>query len=285
MFRIGEFSKIAQVSGRLLRYYDQLGLISPIYTDPQTGYRYYSAKQLPRLNRILALKELGLTLDQIRELLEDDITTDELRGMLSLKKAQAEQALDEQATRLRYIESRIRQIDDEGHLPGLDVVVKSVPTYQFLSVRAILPTLPHMLALIAEVQQALPAYSGNTATGKLGTVIHSDVFEAENQDVEVGYLLEKPVTGVVPLPGGSALRTSELPGFEAMATAIAIGGPESCARSYCAIGRWIESNGYQVAGAGREVFIETPWVDKIDEMVIEIQFPIIRGLLSNAVAG
>ena len=64
MFRIGEFSRIAQVSGRLLRYYDEIGLLSPEFTDPQTGYRYYSAHQLPRLNRILVLKELGLSLEQ-----------------------------------------------------------------------------------------------------------------------------------------------------------------------------------------------------------------------------
>src|SRR5581483_10239178 len=59
MFRIGEFSKIARVSGRLLRYYDEIGLLSPQSIDPETGYRYYSARQLPRLNRILVLKELG----------------------------------------------------------------------------------------------------------------------------------------------------------------------------------------------------------------------------------
>ncbi len=74
MFRIGEFAQIAQVSGRLLRYYDQLGLLSPVRIDPQSGYRWYSAKQLPRLNRILALKELGLTLEQIRPLIEGEVS-------------------------------------------------------------------------------------------------------------------------------------------------------------------------------------------------------------------
>ncbi len=67
MFQIGTFSKIAQVSGRLLRYYDEIGLLSPEATDPETGYRYYSARQLPRLNRILVLKEVFLVLENIRE--------------------------------------------------------------------------------------------------------------------------------------------------------------------------------------------------------------------------
>ena len=71
MFRIGEFAQIAQVSGRQLRFYDQLGLLRPAHTDPQTGYRYYSIRQLPRLNSILALKELGLSLEQIGPLLDE----------------------------------------------------------------------------------------------------------------------------------------------------------------------------------------------------------------------
>src|SRR5438132_3935846 len=111
MFRIGEFSKIAQVSGRLLRYYDEIGLLSPESTDPETGYRYYSARQLPRLNRILVLKELGLSLEQIARLLAQDTSPDEIRGMLALRKAQIEQSLQEEMARLRIVEKRLQQID------------------------------------------------------------------------------------------------------------------------------------------------------------------------------
>ena len=75
MFRIGEFAQIAQVSGRQLRFYDQLGLLRPAHIDQQTGYRYYTIRQLPRLNSILALKELGLSLEQIGPLLENEIVS------------------------------------------------------------------------------------------------------------------------------------------------------------------------------------------------------------------
>lgn len=114
MFRIGEFAQIAQVSGRQLRFYDQLGLLSPARIDPQTGYRYYSIRQLPRLNSILALKELGLSLEQIGPLLKKEISPAELRAMLTMKRAQLEQSLREEETRLRHIESRIAQIDSRG---------------------------------------------------------------------------------------------------------------------------------------------------------------------------
>src|SRR5271167_4948845 len=92
MFRIGEFAQIAQVSGRQLRFYDQLGLLQPAHTDGQTGYRYYSSRQLPRLNSILTLKELGLSLEQIGPLLKDEISPSELRAMLTTKRAQVERA-------------------------------------------------------------------------------------------------------------------------------------------------------------------------------------------------
>ena len=69
MFKIGDFSRLAQVSVRMLRHYDKLGLLEPSYTDRFTGYRYYTIDQLPRLNRIVALNDLGLTLAQISDLL------------------------------------------------------------------------------------------------------------------------------------------------------------------------------------------------------------------------
>ena len=112
MFRIGEFSHIAQVSGRLLRYYDEIGLLSPEYTDPQTGYRYYRAEQLPRLNRILVLKELGLGLEQIARLLGQHTSSEEIRGMLLPRKAQITQAMQDDLARLQLVEARLDQIDD-----------------------------------------------------------------------------------------------------------------------------------------------------------------------------
>lgn len=84
--------------------------------DRFTGYRYYTAAQLPRLNKILALKELGLSLDQIKRVLDDNSSIEEIHGMLTLKKAEAEQRLREELERFRYIESRIRQINEQGVL-------------------------------------------------------------------------------------------------------------------------------------------------------------------------
>lgn len=127
MFRIGEFSTIARVSGRLFRYYDEIGLLRPARIDPESGYRFYSTDQLPRLNRILALKELGLTLEQISRLLEDDLPLEEMRQMLTVKQAEMEQALGDGLRRIRSIQLRLIQYRRGGRI-AYSGVANSSPT-------------------------------------------------------------------------------------------------------------------------------------------------------------
>jgi DNA-binding transcriptional MerR regulator len=126
MFSIGEFARLGAVSIRTLRHYDEIGLLPPAEVDPATGYRSYSAKQLRQLNRIVALKDLGLTLAQIRRLF-DGITADELLGMLLLRQAQLEGDLQRQRHHLLGVEARLRHIAQEDEMPADDIVVKQIP--------------------------------------------------------------------------------------------------------------------------------------------------------------
>jgi DNA-binding transcriptional MerR regulator len=87
MFSIGEFARLGTVSVRTLRHYDEIGLLHPAKVDSNTGYRSYAADQLGQLNRIMALKDLGFSLEQTRKLVSG-ITLEELRGMLALRRAQ-----------------------------------------------------------------------------------------------------------------------------------------------------------------------------------------------------
>jgi DNA-binding transcriptional MerR regulator len=103
--------------------------------DPLTGYRFYGHEQLPRLNRILALRELGFTLEQVGGMLEDGITPDQLRGMFRLRQAELVQQLDQGRERLARIEARLRQIEQEGKMPEYEIVLKDVETQLVASVR------------------------------------------------------------------------------------------------------------------------------------------------------
>lgn len=110
MLKIGDFSRLGQVSVRTLRYYDEIGLLRPDRTDRSTGYRYYSPGQLSRLNRILILRDLGFSLGQIGRRLEEELPAASLRAMLAEKRSEAERRLRERMARL---EARIRQIERE----------------------------------------------------------------------------------------------------------------------------------------------------------------------------
>jgi DNA-binding transcriptional MerR regulator len=79
MFTIGDFARHGRVSVRMLRHYDAIGLLRPARVDEATGYRYYEAGQLARLNRLIALKDLGFTLQHVGGILDEQVSAEELR--------------------------------------------------------------------------------------------------------------------------------------------------------------------------------------------------------------
>jgi DNA-binding transcriptional MerR regulator len=268
MFRIGEFSQIARVSGRLLRYYDSIGLLHPQRIDPATGYRYYSARQLPRLNRILVLKDLGLSLEQVGKLVDRDVGADEIRGMLLLRKTELERSLAEDAQRLRHVESRLKQIEEQGALGQYEVVVKSAPAQPFLALRAtyagfaqVFETVGAAVRLVAERR---------VAPDRLVVVAHSD-FDDEQPDLEIGFTLDRPARPIA-LGNRGMLAATELPAAPQLATVVASGPIEQSHRAFGAVGWWMESNGFSITGPCREVFLDLPTPGQ--DAVIEIQFPV-----------
>ena len=126
MFRIGDFSRLTRVSLKTLRHYDAVGLFKPAYVDAFTDYRYYTFDQLPSLNRILALKGLGFSLESIRQMLDDDLSAEALRGMLLLRRTQLEQEATEAREKLQAVEIRLQQIEQEGKMSKIDVLMKEL---------------------------------------------------------------------------------------------------------------------------------------------------------------
>ncbi len=274
MFRIGEFAQIAQVSGRQLRFYDQLGLLQPAHIDQQTGYRYYTIRQLPRLNSILALKELGLSLQQIGPLLENKISPTELRGMLTMKRSQVERLLQEEETRLRHIESRIAQIDKHGEPGGFDVVMKAVPSTPFLSLNCICDNMDEVVQMVRTVAEDGGRQIRTALRDRLVVVARNDR-DDEKLDLDIGFSLTRTSNTNVRLAGGLVLRASELPAVDTMATIVRPGTNSESHTSFGAIGTWIEANNYEVAGPCREVFLEPiTGPPGFEGALVEIQFPV-----------
>jgi DNA-binding transcriptional MerR regulator len=138
VLKIGEFSALAQVSIRTLRHYDEVGLLKPMYDEAESGYRHYSVSQLPRLHRILALRDLGFPLDRIGEALDEGVSADALRGMLLLRRVEQEKQVDEETERLNRLKALIHLIDKEGRMTN-DVIMKEVEPQWIVSLREHIP--------------------------------------------------------------------------------------------------------------------------------------------------
>src|SRR6266849_2937978 len=126
MLKIRDFARLAEVSMTTLRYYDEIGLLKPIYVDPETGYRFYTMDQLPHLHRILAFKELGLGLTQIAEILDEGVSPLALQGMLRLRQAQLQQQIQAEQEQLVRVEARLRSLEQGSSLLVYEVVLKAV---------------------------------------------------------------------------------------------------------------------------------------------------------------
>ena len=271
MFTVGEFSQLAQVSKRLLRYYDEIGLLKPIHTDKFTGYRYYSAEQLPQLNRILALKELGLSLEQIQQMVQDKVSTDEMHGMLLMKKAEIEQQLQGELQRIRNIESRLQAIRNTEADKPLDVVIKQIPAQPVLSVRMVVESFEAGMVIFG---QMLARLSDHNTYGLVFGIWHSGGAYEQDSDVEIGRVLKVKSLASVPLGGDLELQYRELPAVATMATFVVKGPTENMHLGYGAIGRWAEVNAYRFSDSPREIALQLPQTADRSDAITEIQFPV-----------
>jgi DNA-binding transcriptional MerR regulator len=280
MFAIGEFARHGRVSVRMLRHYDAIGLLEPACVDQVTGYRFYEAGQLSRLNRIVALKNLGFTLQQVGSILADQVTAAELRGMLILRHAQLSEQISADAARLAQVEARLLAIESEAGEPP-PVVVKPIAAVrvaeltgaaagyepQFITpvIQSLYHELPHRLcaAGIATAGPGVAYYED--ADGDAGAItVHAALPIAARADGRPDY--GPPDSG---RPDFSVVDLSELP---AAASLIHHGSMDGVLPSIQALARWIDANGYRSLGYAREVTLK--FGDVRADWVTELQEPI-----------
>ena len=271
MFTVGDFARFAQVSKRLLRYYDEIDLFKPCHIEKSSGYRFYSVEQMADLNRILALKDLGLSLDQIRDVLSDNISTEELEGMLLLKKMELEQQLMAEMRRIQKIENRIHAIQADEVNEPLDVILKEVQTQNVLSVRCQVADFEYAVNVIDEIKLAIPS---RVRDGRFFCICHDDHQTETNLDMEFGVITTKAPKKPLLLSDGSQLTPQKLDGANIMATAIVTGGIQTIHRGYAAITQWLGEHSYQLAGIPREIVLQPATTPSGDDLITEIQFPV-----------
>jgi DNA-binding transcriptional MerR regulator len=267
MIKIGDFARLGQVSVPTLRFYAEIGLLKPALVDQASGYRYYSISQLPRLNRIMALKDLGFTLPQIEHVLNEKPTLDALRGMLTLKQAETEQLVAAEQARLCRIEARLRQIEQEDRMSEFDVAVKTIPAMLVAACKVTIPTndqVPEFLdRAFGEVFCQINAH-GAKAVGPCGAIWHQSSEVLENEVAET----------IVPIDhvfaSTESVQVYEAPSLQ-VAAVVHQGGYDNLPLMHTALLQWMEANGYEAAGSYRELYHSPP---DAPSPVIEVQYPV-----------
>ena len=269
MIRIGDFSKLSRISIKTLRYYDEMGLLKPIEVDRFTGYRYYEFDQLPQLNRILALRDLGFSLEEIRQLLTDGLTPEQMRGMLKLRQADIRQQMQEQTGRLERVEARLRQIEQEKNMSKYDVVIKKVEPIKVASIRDIIPTYPEQGHLWCELEGYLAMHRA-CPSGACFTIYYDEDYREHDIDAEVCEQIESDLSGT------RRVKVYVLPDVATMACTVHHGPFVTINEAYSAIMKWIDENGYRINGPGREIYLRGAKDGNQNDpkTVTEIQFPV-----------
>ena len=270
MLKIGDFSKLARVTVKALRYYDELGLLKPVSVDQFTGYRYYSAAQLTQLYRIIAMKDMGLSLEEISRVLKDNVSIAHILDLLHIKQEEQKQKLEVETERLRRVEEWLVQVEKEGKMPDYEIVIKKIAPQKVVSIRQIMPN----YSATGQLFQKIAPYvyrSGSQMTGPPMLMMYDEGFKEKDVDLEVAFPIAKDV------PSKGEFKCYELPGYEQMAATIHKGTYDSIGSAYIALGKWIETNGYQIIGPCREIYFTDPRSGTLpSEYVTEIQFPVAK---------
>lgn len=270
MFTIGDFARHGRVSVRMLRHYDAIGLLRPAHVDRATGYRSYEAGQLARLNRIVALKDLGFTLQQVQSIVDDHVDLGELRGMLRLRRSELQAQMAADTTRLALVEARLRSIESEGSMPAHDIQLKRIPAVRVAELTdtaagfepvSITPVIRPLYAdLIARLSRA-----GLTPTGP-AIAYYDDSPEGDSVIVHAALPVGAGLDAGLD-PGLDAdnrrdrareleVAIVDLPEIEQAATIVHRGPMDDVMSTIQLLARWIDAHGYRSAGYNRELYLE-----------------------------
>lgn len=269
--KIGDFARLGRVSVRMLRHYDQLGLLVPDLVDPYSGHRVYRADQLSRLNRVVALKDLGFTLEQVGHLLTDEVTAEELRGMLRLRRAELAEEAKVTAARLLSVEHRLAIIDKEDTMSTQEFVVTSLPARRIAGRSVTLATPEEIGGVVGEMFGQVAGALARAGYRPDGACALYDGAESGLR-VTVGF----EYAGAAPAdPDAAGFEVVDVPAAPVAVTGVHLGAMDTISASWQAMHQWLEANGYAPVGTCSEVYLvagddidQSQWVTELRQPVV-----------------
>jgi len=265
MLKIGEFSKINRVTVKTLRLYDELDLLKPISVDEFTGYRFYETSQLPQIQKIISLKQIGFSLMEIAEILNNN---HDFLSMLIIKEQEIKNEIKGDRDKLARIKS---YIDGQKKEKSMDhhVVIKELPEVIVASRRLIIKDYNQLFRVAPEMGEMMKAQNLKCRVPEYCfNIYHDGEYKEKDIDVEICEAVVAAGTET------DDLKFKSFPSVEA--ACIFHKGPyENLGKSYGILINWLKDNKYEPADFFRESYIDGCWnKDDPSDWLTEIQVPI-----------
>lgn len=268
MYRIGLFSKINKVTIKTLRHYDDIGLLKPAHIDVENGYRYYSSEQLPKMHRIISLRQMGFSLEEIISM---TVNGEETRQYFEKRENDLVQTIGQLEQQLIQIKNYLKLRG--GNTMAYEVVIKELPEVIVASMRRVIPDYNALFELCPNVMGkemerlgcvcTVPAYCFN--------MYHDGEYKEADIDVEICEAVTemKEDTDLIKFK-----RIDKVP---TAACILHKGAYSDLGNSYGEVFKWIEQNGYTIMGNPRESYVDGIWNKENEaDWLTEIQVPIIK---------
>lgn len=269
MLKIGDFSKLSRISIRMLRHYDEIGLLVPDSIDPFTGYRYYSETQLPAANQIQALKDMGFGLSVIAEILKTYGDAQSLKKYLILKQAEIREQVEKEGRQLLLLENTIRRLGKDDYFMEYSVTLKEMPQRTVASVRDMIPSYDKEGMLWERMMKEFASQGVQYANPcQAVAIFHDKCHKEQDPDVEIQISVQ-----------GSYQNTEQVT-FKTvdpilMASATYKGGYDQITVVNAAVANWVKDNQYEYDGPSFCIYHVSPaQTQNQEELVTEVCFPV-----------
>lgn len=269
MLKIGDFSKLSRISIRMLRHYNEIGLLMPENTDDFTGYRYYSEAQLPIANRITALKNMGFSLAVIREILLQYDDAEKLKIYLLLKQTEIKEQADSLNQRLLLLDTTLDRLRKDDTGMNYNVTLKELPQRYVASVRKVIPSYDQegmLWGILMEETAQLHMQDGDPCYTL--AIFHDGEHKEKDVDVEV----QKSVKGHYKNTEHVVFKTVEP---IQIASATYKGSYDKVGEVNEAVANWVHDNDYEFNGLSFCIYHVSPHeTNNPDELVTEVCYPV-----------
>jgi len=271
MLKIGDFSKLSRVSIRMLRHYDDIGLIVPESIDEFTGYRYYSEAQLPLANRINALKDMGFSLTVIAEILNTYNDPSTLKTYLMLKRTELMEQAEKTSRQLLILEAAINRVGKDENVMDYSVNLKEMSQRYVASLRKTIPCYEKEGILWEQMMKELSLQNVQYANPCYPIAIfHDEGYKESDVDVEI----QLSVQGIYTDTEHVVFKT--VPAIQ-IASATFQGSYDQISQVNESVANWIKDNVYTFAGAMFNIYHVSPSMEQNPEKwVTEVCYPVIK---------